>query len=442
MKKTNITTKQAQKIISYYLAPHSLNETSIKFQLSRSAVSTILKHNNINKHSREIVLKLNKLNTEKGYKKHFGNNYKEKLHKMWSQDRIIFSKEEVDAIINYYNSPQSIRNTAKHFGFNKNVITRLLKKHNIPLHDQSINAKLLRQNCRSKEAIIKSKNTCLQKYGVEYSFQSVNNKEKSKNTCLKKYGTTSYAKTTAFLQKVKQTCLQRYGETSYSKTPTFKAQIGSNLDLILTKSKKTCLQRYSVENFTQTEQFKVFMQDFMQSHYKDIVIKTKQTCLIIYGTEYYLTSEDFKRKLPIIQEALATRRADIQKKANNTKRKNGTFNTSSPEKRFYEYLLTKYPKEDIFQQYTDPRYPFICDFYIKSKDLFIELNLHWTHGGKPFNKATDYIKLATWNEKAKTSKFYQNAIKTWTVRDVTKLSYFKQNKLNYKIFYSVEELPF
>ena len=29
------------------------------------------------------------------------------------------------------------------------------------------------------------------------------------------------------------------------------------------------------------------------------------------------------------------------------------------------------------------RYPFACDFYISSLDLFIECNYHWTHGGKP-----------------------------------------------------------
>lgn len=34
----------------------------------------------------------------------------------------------------------------------------------------------------------KSKRTCLEKYGCEYSFQSENNKSKSRKTCMEKYG--------------------------------------------------------------------------------------------------------------------------------------------------------------------------------------------------------------------------------------------------------------
>ena len=35
------------------------------------------------------------------------------------------------------------------------------------------------------------------------------------------------------------------------------------------------------------------------------------------------------------------------------------------------------------------RYPFACDFYISSLDLFIECNYHWTHGGKPYEGTED-----------------------------------------------------
>lgn len=70
----------------------------------------------------------------------------------------------------------------------------------------------------------------------------------------------------------------------------------------------------------------------------------------------------------------------------NTLRQHNTFNTSKAEKITYDYLLTIYPKEDIEIQYDkDPRYPYNCDFYIKSQDLFIELNNHFTHGPHPFN---------------------------------------------------------
>ena len=43
--------------------------------------------------------------------------------------------------------------------------------------------------------------------------------------------------------------------------------------------------------------------------------------------------------------------------------------------------------------------------------------------------------LEAWQEKAKTSKFYENAIQTWTVRDVEKQRIAKENNLNYKVIY-------
>lgn len=99
-------------------------------------------------------------------------------------------------------------------------------------------------------------------------------------------------------------------------------------------------------------------------------------------------------------------------------------------------MKQKYGKEDVVRQYRDPRYPFNCDFYIKSEDLFIELNFTWCHGPNPFeNTEEDQRLLNMWKEKAKTSKYYQQAIHTWTVSDVNKLSTFKQNKLNFIILY-------
>lgn len=125
----------------------------------------------------------------------------------------------------------------------------------------------------------------------------------------------------------------------------------------------------------------------------------------------------------------------------NTLRKNHTFNTSEAEKTFLNYLLTKYPREDIVEQYdTDPRYPFNCDFYIKSEDLFIELNIHITHGPKPFDPDDLECQelLNKWVEKSKNSELYKNCIDVWTKRDVKKLKFAKENNLNYKTIYQFE----
>ena len=132
----------------------------------------------------------------------------------------------------------------------------------------------------------------------------------------------------------------------------------------------------------------------------------------------------------------------ILEKAYQTKKLNKSFNSSAPEEAYYDFLVTKYGAEDIVRQYKDERYPFACDFYIKSKDLFIELNLGWFHGLHPYDKSnsTDQQKLAVWQEKAKTSGYYEKAIYIWTKLDVQKLTAAKQNNLNYITYYTEAEL--
>ena len=135
-------------------------------------------------------------------------------------------------------------------------------------------------------------------------------------------------------------------------------------------------------------------------------------------------------------------RSSFINKQIDTKRKNGSFNSSSPEEYFYNQLLNKFDKTDIYRQYKEKRYPYCCDFYIKSKDLFIELNLHWSHGGRLFNRNNkeDLLILNRWEEKAKNSKFYENAINVWTKSDVAKYNKAKENDLNYKCIYNINEL--
>ena len=126
------------------------------------------------------------------------------------------------------------------------------------------------------------------------------------------------------------------------------------------------------------------------------------------------------------------------KKEYDTKKKNNSFNTSSYEKAFLENLKKDNVGKTILTQYKDKkRYPYYCDFYIVEDDLFIELNAHWTHGGKPYdpNDAECQEKLKLWEEKSKQSEFYKVAIETWTKRDVEKLQCALKNRLNYKTIY-------
>lgn len=152
------------------------------------------------------------------------------------------------------------------------------------------------------------------------------------------------------------------------------------------------------------------------------------------------TSESLKQRL---SDSAKRRKVTDTGEANRmlhsymTKKKNGSFNTSSDEEEYYKQLLSIYGIDDIVRSYKSSLYPFNCDFYIKSEDRYIELNKHWTHGGMEFiaNDQECIDKLNLWIEKSKKSKFYKNAIETWTVRDVEKFKTARMNKLNYTVIY-------
>lgn len=124
------------------------------------------------------------------------------------------------------------------------------------------------------------------------------------------------------------------------------------------------------------------------------------------------------------------------RRSNSTKRSNNTFNSSKPEEDVHELLRKRYL--NVHRQYSSELYPFACDFYIDELDLYIECHFGWMHGGKPFESIEDelYIK---WKERSIAKPIYKQAIYTWTDLDVRKLNCFKENGLNYKIFYTFEE---
>ena len=60
-----------------------------------------------------------------------------------------------------------------------------------------------------------------------------------------------------------------------------------------------------------------------------------------------------------------------------TQKKNGTINTSKTEKELEAELRKIFP--DLKTQYKSEVYPFACDYYIPSLDLYIEYNGFITH---------------------------------------------------------------
>ena len=200
--------------------------------------------------------------------------------------------------------------------------------------------------------------------------------------------------------------------------------INNEPEIIKDKIKKTNLERYGAKN--------VYGSDYFKKGY--YILKSQNTKFDLYGDKNMFKTEHFK-------QIIKSKQKEIQEKRDNTKRKNHTFNTSKPEDKSYTILLQHFNTEDIIRQHKSNLYPFVCDFYIKSIDAYIECNFHWTHGEHKFdcNNKDDVNKLEQMKEKAKTSKFYKNAIKIWTERDVNKFECAKKNNLNYLVFYNIKE---
>lgn len=165
-----------------------------------------------------------------------------------------------------------------------------------------------------------------------------------------------------------------------------------------------------------------------QIHRDEVSIRKKaeSTCLQKYGVVNPMDVDVFKEK-----QKLKVQSSEVNEKRIATKRKNQSFNTSLVEYRLRLLLETCFDKDDIYDNYVSDKYPFKCDYYIKSRDLYIELNAHWTHGGHWYTDADEML-IQNWNCK---SKFYQNAAYTFSVRDVNKRNIARMNNLNYIVFW-------
>lgn len=198
-------------------------------------------------------------------------------------------------------------------------------------------------------------------------------------------------------QKTAETCQKRYGASRYLDSDVGKKHI---------------------ENIKSNPEYRKKMHDIIVSD--DVQEKTKLTCLKKYGvTSAMMLSETID-------------------KVGESKRINKTWSTSQPEEDMYVLLCNKFGKDDIVRQYKCERYPFHCDFYIKSLDLFIELNATWLHGDHWFDSSDvdDIAMLHTFKQKLESGKrFYKVAIDVWTVRDVKKRQVAIDNHLNYVVFW-------
>ena len=229
----------------------------------------------------------------------------------------------------------------------------------------------------------KTKQTCLEKYGVEFSFQSENNKEKSKQTLLEKYGDEHYG---------------QFGSKSF---------------------KEKMIKKYGYEFPQQNKKVRNKISKSLSS--EQAQSKMRQTCLERYGVKYVSQNQN------------------IQQKINESYREHNTFNSSKDEEVLFDLLSEIFNKSDIERQYFNKeQYPFNCDFFIKSLNLYIEYQGSFYHNKKLFNKDRDLNEYQKFLNKCSTNdnkNSYDNLIETWTIRDIKKWNTAKTNNLNMLLIY-------
>lgn len=102
-------------------------------------------------------------------------------------------------------------------------------------------------------------------------------------------------------------------------------------------------------------------------------------------------------------------------------------------------LVERFGRHDVFYQYgihpSDKRYPFNCDFYIKSLDLFIELNAHYSHHTHWFDATNSDDVLRQTHMLTSGKKRNINAVKVWCETDLAKRDTARRNNLNYLVFW-------
>ena len=263
-----------------------------------------------------------------------------------------------------------------------------------------------------------------------------------KKTCLEKYGVDNVRKSHNIIEKIKKSKLSKIdnkGLNSYQR--------------MVIKGKKTRKQKYGNENYNNRELCKktklLNIDDKGLNSYQRQKINLKKTCIKKYGVDNVRKSEIIINKIKQIKlKRYGNENYNNQEKIYWTKKQNHTSNVSKSENQCYDLLLNKFKEEDIIRQYKSEQYPYACDFYIKSLDLYIECHFGFFHNRKPFdNKNKQHLKEKDFfmkksqeiNFKGKLKEKYKALINIWTKRDPLKLKTFKDNKLNYKIFYTIKE---
>lgn len=195
------------------------------------------------------------------------------------------------------------------------------------------------------------------------------------------------------------------------------------------KSKNTTKEHYGVEYAFLSEDAKQKAKE--NSHAKEIKRKIKENNLNKYGYDNPAKTPEIKYQIKqtIIDKHMISDSDDRLELS-----KHELKNASKIEKYLYDRLKNHYT---ILYNASSKLYPYLCDFYIVELDLYIELNITWTHG---FHYYTEDDIDTVERFKNKNSSYYDNAIYIWTIKDIEKRNCAVQNNLNYVVLWNKQQI--
>lgn len=287
----------------------------------------------------------------------------------------------------------------------------------------------------------KARATSLERYGAENVMQSDVGKARMAEACQEKFGTDSPLASPDVREKIVATNQKKYGGASPLCSEEIKA-----------RSIATNVSRRGVTNAMMDAAVKAKQQETLQARHgvdnpmRDRAIRCQQresqkaTMIERYGADSGFGSEELRAKARETNRRLygdenVMRLKQFADKMTASKIANGTCNTSAPEDVLYEMLCEVFGDTDVVRQYASDAYPYACDFYIRSRDLYIELNGTWTHGGHWYRPGSDGDVVAKWWEKAGENPYYVSAASTWTIADMAKRAAARMAGLNYVVFW-------
>lgn len=165
-------------------------------------------------------------------------------------------EELINRIREYYLEQEHTREeTIKYFNISKHKLGEIIKQNNL------YKCKMPKRTKEEQEKINeKRRQTCLKKYGVKYTWQAEEIKERIGDTLEKKYGTRNVREIDEVNEQIKQTCLKKYG----GETPFHNQEIQEKATATLCehygrRSSTTKLSKKAIEVFSSKENFRDFL---------------------------------------------------------------------------------------------------------------------------------------------------------------------------------------